>query len=49
MGLYDGKGIDTSYSTYHVSKILNIPIILVLSPKAQVATLCAEINGISEF
>jgi cobyrinic acid a,c-diamide synthase len=49
MGLYDGKGIDTSYSTYHVSKVLNIPIILVLSPKAQVATLCAEINGIINF
>jgi len=49
MGLYDGKGIDTSYSTYHVSKVLDLPIILVLSPKAQVATLCAEINGIVNF
>jgi cobyrinic acid a,c-diamide synthase len=49
MGLYDGKGIDESYSTYHVSKILDLPIILVLSPKAQVATLCAEINGIVNF
>ncbi|GCD09761.1 cobyrinate a,c-diamide synthase [Clostridium tagluense] len=49
MGLYDGKGIDTSYSTYHISKVLDLPIILVLSPKAQVATLCAEINGIVNF
>ncbi|MBW9145332.1 cobyrinate a,c-diamide synthase [Clostridium sp. CM027] len=49
MGLYDGKGINTSYSTYHVSKVLDLPIILVLSPKAQVATLCAEINGIVNF
>ena len=49
MGLYDGKGIDTSYSTYHVSKVLDLPIILVLSPKAQVATLCAEINGIVSY
>jgi len=49
MGLYDGKGIDTTYSTYHVSKVLDLPIILVLSPKAQVATLCAEINGIMNF
>ncbi|MBU3181825.1 cobyrinate a,c-diamide synthase [Clostridium psychrophilum] len=49
MGLYDGKGVDSSYSTYHVSKVLNLPIILVLSPKAQVATLCAEINGIVNF
>lgn len=49
MGLYDGKGIDTSNSTYHLSKVLDLPIILVLSPKAQVATLCAEINGILNF
>lgn len=49
MGLYDGKGIDTSNSTYHLSKVLDLPIILVLSPKAQVATLCAEINGIVNF
>ncbi|HEY8890068.1 MAG TPA: cobyrinate a,c-diamide synthase [Clostridium sp.] len=49
MGLYDGKGIDTSYSTYHISKVLDLPIILVLSPKAQVATFCAEINGIVNF
>ncbi len=49
MGLYDGKGIDTSYSTYHLSKVLDLPIILVLSPKAQVATFCAEINGIVNF
>ncbi|APC41977.1 cobyrinate a,c-diamide synthase [Clostridium estertheticum] len=49
MGLYDGKGIYTSYSTYHVSKVLDLPIILVLSPKAQVATFCAEINGIVNF
>jgi len=49
MGLYDGKGIDTSNSTYHLSKVLDLPILLVLSPKAQVATLCAEINGIVNF
>ncbi|MGH4123074.1 MAG: cobyrinate a,c-diamide synthase [Clostridium sp.] len=49
MGLYDGKGIDTFNSTYHISKVLDLPIILVLSPKAQVATFCAEINGIVNF
>ncbi len=49
MGLYDGKSIDTSCSTYHLSKVLDLPIILVLSPKAQVATFCAEINGIVNF
>lgn len=49
MGLYDGKGVSTNYSTYHVSKVLNLPIILVISPKGQSATLCAEINGIKNF
>lgn len=49
MGLYDGKGIDSRYSTAHVSKILDTPIVLVMSPKAQSTTLCAEINGIINF
>ncbi|MBV1821770.1 cobyrinate a,c-diamide synthase, partial [Bacteroidales bacterium MSK.15.36] len=46
MGLYDGKGIDSKYSTAHVAKTLELPVVLVLSPKAQSATLCAEINGL---
>lgn len=49
MGLYDGKGIDTEFSTYHVSKILNLPIILVITPKAKSATLAAELKGLLEF
>jgi cobyrinic acid a,c-diamide synthase len=49
MGLYDGKGIDTFGSTAHVAKLLKAPIILVISPKAQSVTLCAEINGLIEF
>ncbi|WP_125153194.1 cobyrinate a,c-diamide synthase [Clostridium rectalis] len=49
MGLYDGKGIDSSYSTAHVAKVLNLPVVLVISPKAQSATLCAEINGLVSF
>lgn len=50
MGLYDGKGIGDECSTYSVSKILNnIPILLVITPKAQSVTLCAEINGIKDF
>ncbi|NMM64657.1 cobyrinate a,c-diamide synthase [Clostridium sp. P21] len=49
MGLYDGKGIDSKYSTAHVARVLNLPIILVITPKAQSATLCAEINGIVNF
>ena len=49
MGLYDGKGIDSQYSTAHVSKVLNLPILLVITPKAQSATLCAELNGLLNF
>ncbi|WP_436513478.1 cobyrinate a,c-diamide synthase [Clostridium thermobutyricum] len=50
MGLYDGKGISSDYSTYSTSKTLdNAPIILVISPKAQSLTLCAELKGILGF
>lgn len=49
MGLYDGKGISSNCSTAHVSKVLDLPIVLVLSPKSQVATLCAEIEGLKNF
>lgn len=49
MGLYDGKGIDSKYSTAHVAEVLELPVVLVLSPKAQVATLCAEIQGLKNF
>ncbi|MCJ7691775.1 MAG: cobyrinate a,c-diamide synthase, partial [Clostridiaceae bacterium] len=49
MGLYDGKGITSEFSTAHVSKTLDLPVVLVISPKAQCATLCAEINGIVNF
>lgn len=49
MGFYDGKGIDSRYSTAHVSKVLKLPVLLIITPKAQSATLCAEINGILNF
>lgn len=49
MGLYDGKGIDTKYSTAHIAKVLDLPVILVITPKAQSVTLCAEINGLADF
>lgn len=50
MGLYDGKGMDTYGSTYHISKVLeDAPIILIITPKAQSLTLCAEINGLKDF
>ncbi|MBN1059550.1 cobyrinate a,c-diamide synthase [Clostridium botulinum] len=50
MGLYDGVGATTKSSTYDISKNLeNMPIILVLSPKGQSSTLCAEINGLKDY
>lgn len=49
MGLYDGKGIDSKYSTANIAEVLDLPVILVMSPKSQSTTLCAEINGIVNF
>ncbi|MGE5630672.1 MAG: cobyrinate a,c-diamide synthase [Caulobacteraceae bacterium] len=49
MGLYDGLGYDSKYSTYHLSQVLNIPIILVITPKAQSNTLCAELSGLLNY
>ncbi len=50
MGLYDGIGVSEKASTYEISKLLgNMPIILVLSPKGQSASLCAEINGFKNY
>ena len=44
------NGLDEKCSTYSVSKVLdNLPILLVITPKAQSVTLCAEINGIKDF
>jgi cobyrinic acid a,c-diamide synthase len=49
MGLYDGLGYDSKYSTYHLSQVLNIPIILVITPQAQSNTLCAELLGLLNY
>lgn len=50
MGLYDGIGAGEEASTYEVSKLLgNMPIILVLSPKGQSASICAEIKGFKDY
>lgn len=49
MGLYDGKGLTSEYSTAHVSKLLKLPVLLVITPKAQSLTLCAEISGLINF
>lgn len=49
MGFYDGMGIGTEGSTAHVASIIDLPVVLVLSPKAKMATLFAQINGILSY
>ena len=49
MGVYDGIGTTLEASTAHVSKILGLPIILVISPKASSLTFIAELKGIIDF
>lgn len=49
MGFYDGMGLGTHCSTAHVAGLIDLPVILVLSPKAQMATLFAQINGILSY
>lgn len=49
MGFYDGKGTNTEGSTYEISELLDLPTVLVLSPKAQSSTLAAELLGILNY
>lgn len=49
MGLYDGKSITSEYSTASIAKLLKVPILLIITPKAQSVTLCAEIMGLIDF
>ena len=49
MGVYDGMGATSEASTAHVSQILDVPIVLVLTPKASSVTFVAEVCGIIEF
>jgi cobyrinic acid a,c-diamide synthase len=49
MGLYDGIGITSEYSTAHLAKTLDLPVVLVITPQAQSATLSAQIKGLINF
>lgn len=49
MGFYDGIGLGTEYSTAHIANLIDLPVVLVLSPQAQMATLFAQINGILSY
>jgi len=47
MGYYDG--IDTSFSTYEVSKVTKSPVVLVIDCKGLSSTVGAIVHGISSF
>ncbi len=49
MGIYDGMGCTSEASTAHVSQLLDIPVILVLTPRASSVTFVSEVSGILEF
>ena len=49
MGFYDGIGGTTEASAYEVAKLLRTPVILVVKPRGQSATLAAEICGLMNF
>lgn len=50
MGFYDGLGLDSYYaSSYHLSEILNIPVIIVLDCKGMSFSVSALLKGFKEF
>ena len=49
MGFYDGIGGTTKASAYDIAQLLGTPVILVVKPRGQSATLAAEICGLMNF
>ncbi len=49
MGLYDGMDDTEIASTAHVSKILNVPVILVINAHGASRSIAAIVKGFSEF
>ncbi len=50
MGFYDGiAGVTDEASANHVSRVLDIPVILVVDVKGVSLTLCSIINGLKNF
>jgi len=49
MGLFDGLGATTYSSTANVAKLLNIPVILIVNARGQVASLLATVRGFRDF
>lgn len=49
MGVYDGVGATLEASTAHIAQMLDIPVVLILTPKASTLTFIAEVKGILEY
>ena len=49
MGFYDGIGCTTKASAYDIAQLLGTPVILVVKPRGQSATLAAQICGLMNF
>lgn len=49
MGYYDGLLTDTRYSSYHIAKITNTPVVLVLCCKGMSYTAAAIVKGMASF
>jgi len=49
MGYYDGISSDTLYSSYHLSKVTDTPVVLVINCKGMSCTVAAVIEGIVNF
>ncbi|MDO5137535.1 MAG: cobyrinate a,c-diamide synthase [Oscillospiraceae bacterium] len=50
MGFYDGLGSDTDKaSTYHVAKVLQAPVILIVNARGQALSALAELDGFMKF
>ncbi len=49
MGFYDGIGGTTKASAYDIAQLLGTPVILVVKPRGQSATLAAQICGLMKF
>ena len=50
MGFYDGLGPDTDEaSTYHVARVLQAPVVLIINARGQALSALAELNGFLRF
>ena len=49
MGLFDGLGSSHKGSTAHISKLLNLPVVLIVDAKGQAASIAALVKGFKEL